>query len=175
MPRPSSASTLMDNFRSHQAQLIATALAASAATAGLIASYNAYTRRAKRKDLNDEVLRSIQSNGSNCNIQKLQLSNSEDGLSFPSQSLESSENMYNEELIREQLARNYAFFGEEGMKKVRGGAVVVVGCGGVGSWAAVMLARSCVAEIILNSSVILSDQNVFKVECQKFASLTLTM
>ncbi|KAJ3909560.1 hypothetical protein F5879DRAFT_1019502 [Lentinula edodes] len=139
----------MDNFRSHQAQLIATALAASAATAGLIASYNAYTRRAKRKDLNDEVLRSIQSNGSNFNIQKLQLSNSEDGLSFPPKSLESSGNMYNEELIREQLARNYAFFGEEGMKKVRGGAVVVVGCGGVGSWAAVMLARSGVSKIRL--------------------------
>ncbi|KAJ4496103.1 ubiquitin-protein ligase molybdopterin-converting factor [Lentinula edodes] len=139
----------MDNFRSHQAQLIATALAASAATAGLIASYNAYTRRAKRKDLNDEVLRSIQSNGSNFNIQKLQLSNPEDGFSFPSKSLESSENMYNEELIREQLARNYAFFGEEGMKKVRGGAVVVVGCGGVGSWAAVMLARSGVSKIRL--------------------------
>jgi len=49
---------------------------------------------------------------------------------------------YNEDLIREQLARNYAFFGEEGMRKVRRGSVVIVGCGGVGSWAAVMLARS---------------------------------
>ena len=49
---------------------------------------------------------------------------------------------YNEDLIREQLARNYAFFGEEGMRKVCRGSVVIVGCGGVGSWAAVMLARS---------------------------------
>jgi len=49
---------------------------------------------------------------------------------------------HNEDLIREQLARNYAFFGEEGMQKARRGSVVVVGCGGVGSWAAVMLARS---------------------------------
>ena len=49
---------------------------------------------------------------------------------------------YSEDLIREQLARNYAFFGEEGMRKVRRGSVVIVGCGGVGSWAAVMLARS---------------------------------
>jgi len=49
---------------------------------------------------------------------------------------------HNEDLIREQLARNYAFFGEEGMQKVRRGSVVIVGCGGVGSWAAVMLARS---------------------------------
>lgn len=51
-------------------------------------------------------------------------------------------NGYSEELIREQLARNYAFFGEEGMEKTRRGKVVVVGCGGVGSWAAVMLVRS---------------------------------
>lgn len=49
---------------------------------------------------------------------------------------------HNEDLIREQLARNYAFFGEEGMQTARRGSVVVVGCGGVGSWAAVMLARS---------------------------------
>jgi hypothetical protein len=49
---------------------------------------------------------------------------------------------HNEDLIREQLARNYAFFGEEGMRKVRRGSVVIVGCGGVGSWAAVMFARS---------------------------------
>jgi len=46
--------------------------------------------------------------------------------------------------VREQLARNYAFFGDESMRKVRGASVVVVGCGGVGSWAAVMLVRSCV-------------------------------
>ncbi|KAG8904332.1 hypothetical protein FRC01_008775, partial [Tulasnella sp. 417] len=49
---------------------------------------------------------------------------------------------YDESLIREQLSRNYSFFGEEAMTKVRKGRVVVVGCGGVGSWAAVMLVRS---------------------------------
>ncbi|EPY50812.1 moeb/ThiF domain-containing protein [Schizosaccharomyces cryophilus OY26] len=54
---------------------------------------------------------------------------------------------YDEELIREQLARNYAFFGEEGMANVRNAFVIVVGCGGVGSWATVMLARSGVQKI----------------------------
>ncbi|KAJ1556469.1 hypothetical protein HK405_002009 [Cladochytrium tenue] len=47
-----------------------------------------------------------------------------------------------EEFVREQLARNYAFLGEESMAKVRGAFVVVVGVGGVGSHAAHMLARS---------------------------------
>lgn len=49
---------------------------------------------------------------------------------------------YDEELIMEQLARNRAFFGDDGLKKIRGGFVIVVGAGGVGSWAATMLARS---------------------------------
>ncbi|KAG9029378.1 hypothetical protein FRB95_005385 [Tulasnella sp. JGI-2019a] len=57
--------------------------------------------------------------------------------------------MYNETLIREQLSRNYSFFGEKGMNKVRKGRVVIVGCGGVGSWAAVMLIRSGVSNIRL--------------------------
>lgn len=51
---------------------------------------------------------------------------------------------HEEELIREQLARNYAFFGEEAMTRIRGARVTVVGCGGVGSWAAIMLARRLV-------------------------------
>ncbi|KAJ3154565.1 hypothetical protein HK101_001607 [Irineochytrium annulatum] len=40
-----------------------------------------------------------------------------------------------EELIREQLARNYAFLGEDGMERLRGSFVIVVGLGGVGSHA----------------------------------------
>lgn len=35
------------------------------------------------------------------------------------------------------------------MAKIRGSSVVIVGCGGVGSWAALMLARSGVANIKL--------------------------
>jgi tRNA A37 threonylcarbamoyladenosine dehydratase len=48
------------------------------------------------------------------------------------------------ELISSQLTRNYNFLGEEAMAKVRNGYVVVVGCGGVGSWCALMLLRRCV-------------------------------
>lgn len=49
---------------------------------------------------------------------------------------------YDEELVMEQLARNRSFFGEEGIQRIRKGFVIVVGAGGVGSWAATMLARS---------------------------------
>lgn len=56
---------------------------------------------------------------------------------------------YSEELIREQLARNYAFLKEDGMEKVRSQRVVIVGCGGVGSWVATMLVRSGIGKIRL--------------------------
>lgn len=45
-------------------------------------------------------------------------------------------------LTREQLARNYAFFGDEQMERVRGAFVIVIGVGGVGSHAALHLLRS---------------------------------
>lgn len=48
---------------------------------------------------------------------------------------------FDEDLIQEFLARNYAFFGPQGMQDIRSASVVVVGCGGVGSWAALMLLR----------------------------------
>jgi tRNA A37 threonylcarbamoyladenosine dehydratase len=52
-------------------------------------------------------------------------------------------------LILEQLARNRVFLGDEGLQKVQDAYVVVVGCGGVGSWAATMLVRSGVGKIKL--------------------------
>ncbi|KAF8941867.1 hypothetical protein BGZ47_007088 [Haplosporangium gracile] len=52
-----------------------------------------------------------------------------------------------EELAREQLARNIAFLGEDGVDKLRKAFVVIVGAGGVGSWAASMLVRSGVGKI----------------------------
>ncbi|EEB07010.1 moeb/ThiF domain-containing protein [Schizosaccharomyces japonicus yFS275] len=64
-----------------------------------------------------------------------------------SQLLKEEDPEMKEQLIREQLARNYAFFGEKGMSQLRNALVVVVGCGGVGSWVTVMLARSGVGRI----------------------------
>ena len=54
---------------------------------------------------------------------------------------------YDEALVLEQLARNRVFLGDEGLEKVRGAFVVVVGLGGVGSHAVAALARSGVERI----------------------------
>ncbi|KAL6931825.1 tRNA threonylcarbamoyladenosine dehydratase [Hanseniaspora guilliermondii] len=49
---------------------------------------------------------------------------------------------YDEDLFREQLARNYAFLGEEGMQKIKNTSVIVCGVGGVGSSVVTYLIRS---------------------------------
>ncbi|ESK94816.1 ubiquitin-protein ligase molybdopterin-converting factor [Moniliophthora roreri MCA 2997] len=166
-------------LNTHKSQLIATAVAASCATFAVLTAYNTYTRHSRRKGLNEEVLRSITSQGSNFGLQHLQRSEGQG----PSDNFLSSSSVlsglpYDEELIREQLARNYAFFGEDGMKKIRGKSVVIVGCGGVGSWAAVMLVRSGVSKIRLvdfdyvtlsslnrHATAVLSDVGTPKVKC----------
>ncbi|KAJ7211060.1 hypothetical protein B0H12DRAFT_388597 [Mycena haematopus] len=119
-------------LHSHRAQLVGTAVAAAATTAALISLYSALSKRSKRHELDKDVLRSL----------------AQDKPPLPSHppneypSLTSWNEAEHDDLVREQLARNYAFFGDEAMAKIRAGRVVVVGCGGVGSWAAVMLVRS---------------------------------
>lgn len=49
--------------------------------------------------------------------------------------------------MREQLARNIAFLGEEGIQRLRNSFVVIVGVGGVGSHCLNMLARSGIGRI----------------------------
>ncbi|PVV01032.1 hypothetical protein BB560_004565 [Smittium megazygosporum] len=50
-------------------------------------------------------------------------------------------------LIDEQLTRHDSFFGTENLELIKSSFVIVVGAGGVGSWAAYMLARSGVQRI----------------------------
>ncbi|TFK29493.1 ubiquitin-protein ligase molybdopterin-converting factor [Coprinopsis marcescibilis] len=165
------------NLHSHRTQLIATAVAASVTTAGLLYSYQNLSRHRRRKELDAEIRRAIVNHNE---------STGRDSPDIFIRSLEDESKVstlrenpeYAEELVREQLARNYAFFGEEGMEKVRGGSVVVVGCGGVGSWAAVMLLRSGVSKIRLvdfdyvtlsslnrHATATLSDVGTPKVKC----------
>ncbi|KJA23869.1 hypothetical protein HYPSUDRAFT_201007 [Hypholoma sublateritium FD-334 SS-4] len=129
------------NNLSQKTQLIVTAVAASLATASIIQVYNTHTKRIRRKELDDEIKRSLSEDLNDS------LENSQTNY-FEPKRVEQSQN-YDEDLIKEQLARNYAFFGEDGMAKIREGRVVIVGCGGVGSWAAVMLVRSGITNIRL--------------------------
>jgi tRNA A37 threonylcarbamoyladenosine dehydratase len=51
------------------------------------------------------------------------------------------------EIMREQLKRNYEFFGDEGMSKIIDSFVIVVGIGGVGSHVVMTLIRSGIRKI----------------------------
>lgn len=127
------------DFRSHKTQLVATALAASVVTAGAFHAYNTHARNARRRDLDREIRQSLARSDEDLPSRPLPI---------PFEAILSASKgapNYDEDLIKEQLARNYAFFGDEGMAKIRKGTVVIVGCGGVGSWAAVMLVRSFVS------------------------------
>lgn len=135
-------------------ELALAALAASSATAVAIFSYQALSRRRRRLELNDEVKESLADEMEvESSLKSHPVRRPSEAERFPPKSsLKSGDDArlfgldesaeYDETLIREQLTRNYAFFGEEGMKKIRGGRVAIIGCGGVGSWAAVMLVRS---------------------------------
>ena len=100
---------------SHKSQLIASAVLASSATAALFVGYTIFSRRSRRRDLDKDVLRSIQQNS--MDRQPASLSASEPSLD------------YDETLIREQLARTYAFYGDEAMSKIRGSSIAIVGLG----------------------------------------------
>ncbi|KAF8263085.1 hypothetical protein EI94DRAFT_1741809 [Lactarius quietus] len=123
------------NLNSHRTQLILTAAATAFATYSLLSIYQSRSRQKRRNDLAEDIKRSLSASN------RIQPS--------PSSPLPAPDTEYAEHLVREQLARNYAFLGEEGVARVRKASVVIVGCGGVGSWAAVMLARSGVARLRL--------------------------
>ncbi|KAF6751679.1 ubiquitin-protein ligase molybdopterin-converting factor [Ephemerocybe angulata] len=135
------------SLNSHRSQLIATAVAASVATAGVVWSWNALSKQRKRRQLDQDIRRAIATQGEEHASPDVLLHSAAEDVELTKVAVEDFQ--YDEELLREQLARNYAFFGDEGMQKIRGSSVVVVGCGGVGSWAAVMLVRSGVSKIRL--------------------------
>lgn len=131
--------------QSHRTQLILTAVSACVVTSTLFTAYNAYRQRERRRDLNQDVLRSITaSTHKPPTPHELPVTTEADEEEEETFIRPNHIGGYNEDLVKEQLARNYSFFGDESMARVRAGSVVVVGCGGVGSWVAVMLVRSYV-------------------------------
>ena len=98
----------------------------------------------------------------------------------PNNKVKAIDREYEDHLFREQLARNYAFLGEEGMEKLKSQYIVVVGAGGVGSWVVTMLVRSGCTKIRVidfdqvslsslnrHSCATLADVGTPKVECLK--------
>ena len=160
----------------HRAELLLTAAATALATYSLFSLYQSRSRRSRRADLADQVNRALASGAAETRIQPSPplppIPNTE-----PTPEREQDYD-YAEELVREQLARNYAFLREDGVSRVRAASVVIVGCGGVGSWTAVMLARSGVAKLRLidfdyvtlsslnrHATAALADVGTPKVEC----------
>lgn len=115
-------------FRSANGRLILGAAAASIVTAGTIYAIQWTEQLSRTRLLRQEAVQHAKSPH-----ETIQL-NSVGGPARQSMAMD-------EDLILEQLSRNYLFFGEEGMTKIRDSFVVVVGAGGVGSWATTMLVR----------------------------------
>jgi len=133
--------SLLGRFNGPGARLILVALASSSITALAILSLQSLRR--------EHTLASLKEEASAIPHSELHRLNSIGGEDFSQPSLKEAQiasrakrGDYDGELILEQLARNRAFFGDEGLNKLRKGFVIVVGAGGVGSWAATMLARS---------------------------------
>lgn len=161
----------------HRAELLLTAAATALATYSLLSLYHSRSRRSRRADLADQINRALASGAAETRIQPSP---------SPSPPIPNTElapepgpgSDHAEELVREQLARNYAFLREDGVSRVRAASVVIVGCGGVGSWTAVMLARSGVAKLRLidfdyvtlsslnrHATATLADVGTPKVQC----------
>ena len=64
-----------------------------------------------------------------------------------------------ENILREQLDRNYLFFGEEGMNLIKNSSAAIINCETLGSNIAVTLARSGIKKLILIDNNILSIEN----------------
>ena len=157
----------------HRAEHLLTAAVTALVTYSLLSLYRSRSRRNRRADLADQVNRALTSGAPEIRIEP----SPSPSPPIPNTELK-PEPEYAGELVREQLARNYAFLREDGVSRVRASSVVIVGCGGVGSWTAVMLARSGVAKLRLvdfdyvtlsslnrHATATLADVGTPKVQC----------
>ncbi|KAJ2862622.1 hypothetical protein GGI22_002143, partial [Coemansia erecta] len=138
-------------FENTRVQLVATAVAASAVTAGVIWGSQRASRTKRARKLKRDAIDMVDFDS---DVEPLSIatdlgsrSSADSDKGAVTRHTRISLTPNEEALIREQLARHYAFFGEKGMAQVRDSFVVIVGAGGVGSWAALMLLRSGVQRI----------------------------
>lgn len=122
-------------------QLSLTAVAASALTAASIISYQGNQRRLRAKSLKDELREAEERSHNVIDLTPVGTVNNGRHSVLPPPTI------FDDKLIGEQLSKNTEFLGEKGARKVRESFVIVVGAGGVGSWAALMLMRSGVQRI----------------------------
>ncbi|CEG78632.1 hypothetical protein RMATCC62417_13209 [Rhizopus microsporus] len=115
-------------------KLSLTAIAASALTASSILTYQASQRRQRARTLKEE-------------LKEAELKKPIDLTPVGTALTHYIPPTFTENTIADQLSGVTEFFGKEGARKVRGSFVIVVGAGGVGSWAALMLLRSGVKRI----------------------------
>ncbi|KAI1300994.1 hypothetical protein EDD11_005893 [Mortierella claussenii] len=142
-------------LNSQATKLTLVALAASFTTAAVILGVQGSQRKRRVKQLKDNLRKSIppppafdtDSNLNNSFVGMTPLSSNLQQQELSQQLFQDSRLELDEELVQEQLARNIAFLGQEGVDKLRKSFVVIVGAGGVGSWAASMLIRSGVGKI----------------------------
>ncbi|KAG0004542.1 hypothetical protein BGZ80_004280 [Entomortierella chlamydospora] len=148
-------------LNSQTTKLTLVALAASITTATVILGIQGSQRRKRVKQLKDDIRKSIPPPPAFDTASDFYQSSNFAGvtpLPLPGQSTLQNQKVhqypineqgmgFDEELIREQLAKNIAFLGEEGVQKLRKSFVIIVGAGGVGSWATSMLIRSGVGRV----------------------------
>ncbi|KAL0141308.1 ubiquitin--protein ligase molybdopterin-converting factor [Mucor lusitanicus] len=121
-------------------QLTLTAVAASALTASSILTFQANQRKSRARTLKDELKEAeLRSTIDLTPVGTVNKSGQPHILPPPT--------VFDDRLIEEQLSKNTAFLGQKGADQVRDAFVIVVGAGGVGSWAALMLMRSGVKRI----------------------------
>ncbi|KAF2157679.1 hypothetical protein K461DRAFT_264550 [Myriangium duriaei CBS 260.36] len=147
-------SWISDSLQSHRVQLALTAVASGAVVASAIFGVQQARRQTRLTDLKDSIpelsdehdvgkINSFggASSGSKAAATTASKQDTEDARAA-ALAARARDGFYDEELIQEQLARNRVFLTDEGLAKLRGSFVVVVGCGGVGSHAVAALARS---------------------------------
>ena len=127
-------------LKSENARIATAAAAACAFTLLSVTTYQSFEKRKRRRELQREVKEALARTPPEHELNSDHFAVTPPETEIMDSKISSAN--FDETIVREMLARNYAFLGEEAMAKVRNGRVVVIGCGGVGSWAAVMLMRS---------------------------------